>query len=287
MADAWDLTGRAAAAAGVRIAPLEALSDAEAVAAVIARVWGEQPLGSELLRALEHAGCPFLGAWEADVATKPAADRSLVGYVLGFVGVAGGLHVHSHMLAVMPEWRRRGAGFALKLAQRAWALDAGIPEIRWTFDPLLLGNARFNLLKLGGVATAFLPNFYGAMQDELNRGERTDRFELTWMTSAERVHDVLEAGGSRPGRAPPDAVPILTWEGDPDAPRPVATGMAPGERALVAIPPHHLQLRRSHPPLAAAWREAAGTAFRACFDHGLAAASVTDDGRYVFERSST
>ncbi len=287
MADAWDLTRKVAAAAGVRVAPLGALSDADPVAAVIARVWGEQALGSELLRALEHAGAPFLGAW--DVRAEAAADVAgeLVGYVLGFVGVAGGLHVHSHMLAVVPEWRGRGAGFALKLAQRAWALDAGIAEIRWTFDPLVLGNARFNLMKLGGVATAFLPNFYGAMEDELNRGERTDRFELTWMTLAERVHDALEAGGRAAEPAPSDAVPILTCEGDADRPRPAATGTAPGERTLVAIPPHHLRLRRSDPELAARWREEAGIAFRACFDHGLTATSVTDDGRYLFERAPT
>ena len=40
-------------------------------------------------------------------------------------------HVHSHMLAVMPEWQGRGVGVALKLGQRAWTQDVGIPEVRW------------------------------------------------------------------------------------------------------------------------------------------------------------
>ena len=279
--DAWDATNRAAAAAGVRVFELDALRDTPAVNTVIARVWGEQFASPELLRAMQHAGCVLYGASDGDGEAGDGAP--LVGFVLGFVGIRDGLHLHSHMLAVVPERRSGGVGAALKLAQRAWALDAGIAEVRWTFDPMLLANARFNLLKLGAVAVRFLPNFYGEMADELNRGERTDRFELTWPVGSDRVEAALSSG-SPPTPAPDGAVALLDALGDPSAPEPSPTGRGPGDRALVAIPPNHMSLRRERPELAAAWRDAAAEAFAACFDHGLSATAVTNDGRYLFER---
>ena len=67
----------------------------------------------------------------------------MIGYVLGWAGVDpdDGLHLHSHMLAALPDRRHRGVGYALKLAQRAQALDQGIDLVRWTFDPLVARNA--------------------------------------------------------------------------------------------------------------------------------------------------
>ena len=75
---------------------------------------------------------------------------------------------------------RRNVGYALKLHQRAWALQRGIATITWTFDPLVRRNAYFNLAKLGVRATRYLPNFYGAMQDPINAGDDTDRLLVDW-----------------------------------------------------------------------------------------------------------
>jgi predicted GNAT superfamily acetyltransferase len=287
MTEAWDAAASAAASAGVRLGELDALRDADAVNGVIGRVWGEQPIGRELLRAMQHAGCSFHGAWDAD-GWGEAADGSgpLIGYVLGFVGAAGGVHLHSHMLAVIPEWRSRGTGLALKLAQRAWALDHGLDEIRWTFDPLLLGNARFNLVRLGTIAARYLPDFYGAMEDDLNRGERTDRFEVSWLLTSNRVAKAIAPSIVRSVEVPPDAAEVLSMRPNPGggAPEPWMSGLEPGIRAVVAVPPDHLSLRREDPALAHRWREASGEAFAACFDHGMIATGATRDGRYVFER---
>ena len=108
-------------------------------------------------------------------------DDLLIGYVLGWAGVdEDGLHVHSHMLAALPDRRHRGVGFALKLAQRAQALDQGIHVVRWTFDPMVARNAWVNLGKLGAVADRFRRDFYGAMTDTLNEGERSDRLVVRW-----------------------------------------------------------------------------------------------------------
>jgi predicted GNAT superfamily acetyltransferase len=247
-------------------------------------VWGDQPIGREVLRALQHAGCCLYGARSAD-GSRGDPDE-LVGYVFGFVGVEGGLHLHSHMLAVLPEWRGRSVGFALKLAQRAWAIDHGLQEVRWTFDPVLLGNARFNLQRLGALATRYLADFYGPMIDDINRGERTDRFEVHWLVSSERVMRAVSEGGGPPASPPPDAVEMLAISavGHPQGPEPApnAAALVSGA-ALVAVAPDHMALRRSAPDLARRWREASGAAFAACFDHGLIATGVTADGRYLFE----
>ena len=85
---------------------------------MVEAVWGAQELQPELVRAMQLAGCVLIGA-------TPVSGGELVGFVWGFAGWSGGPHLHSHMLATVPALQSRGVGFALKLAQRAGALDAG------------------------------------------------------------------------------------------------------------------------------------------------------------------
>ena len=96
------------------------------------------------------------------------------------------------MLAAVPTRRHRGVGYALKLAQRAQALELGIKVVRWTFDPMIARNAWFNLGKLGAVADRFHRDFYGAMTDVVNRGERSDRLVIRWALEREPA----DRGGS-------------------------------------------------------------------------------------------
>ena len=184
----WDPAWAAADRAGVSLRRLDGLDDAEAVRSVITQVWGEQVLPRELIRAFQHAGSVLYGA---------EAEGEMVGFVLGFAGLDGGLHVHSHMLAAVPGRQNHGVGYALKLAQRAECLDLGIEEVRWTFDPLVARNARFNLVKLGAEAFRFLPDFYGEMTDVLNRGDRSDRFEVRWRLRSVRVERALRGEAER------------------------------------------------------------------------------------------
>ncbi len=169
----WDLAHAAAAAAGVRLAPLTELEDADRILHVMIATWGEhQLIPREMFRAFSESGNVPYGASDSD---------ELIGYVLGWAGVdEGGLHIHSHMLAALPDRRHAGVGTALKLAQRAQALDQGIEVVRWTFDPMVARNAHLNLNKLGCVADRFHRNFYGQMTDSLNAGERSDRFVVRW-----------------------------------------------------------------------------------------------------------
>jgi predicted GNAT superfamily acetyltransferase len=220
---------------------------------------------------MQHAGSVLIGAEH---------DGDLLGFVWGWLGFRGGLHLHSHMLAVVSEWESRGVGYALKLAQRAACLSEGVEEVRWTYDPLLARNARFNLVKLGTEAFDFLPEFYGEMTDRLNRGDRSDRFEVRWALRSARVMTALagRAIGPDPG---PD---LIVVEGSADQPEPSVTGVEPVAGCRIAIPRDHYAVRMRNPQLAARWRAAASERFRACLARGLVATWFTDDARYVFDR---
>ena len=153
--------------------PLSSLDQFDDAIGIMVATWGAFQLPPrEVMTALAHSGNVPLGAYDGE---------RLVGFVLGWAGVdEEGLHVHSHMLAALPERRHRGVGYALKLGQRAQALDQDIHVARWTFDPLVARNAWFNLGKLGAVADRFGRDFYGEMTDEINRGDRTDRLVVRW-----------------------------------------------------------------------------------------------------------
>ena len=102
--------------------------------------------------------------------------------------------------AVRASSRSRGVGYALKLGQRALCLDHGVREMRWTYDPLIAHNAYFNLIKLGGEVEAFLPDFYGVMDDVVNAGDHSDRFEVVWRLDSDRVAATLR-GTAAPKRS--------------------------------------------------------------------------------------
>ena len=66
----------------------------------------------------------------------------MVGFAMGLPGYRDGTaYLHSHMLAVLPEFRNAGLGRRLKLAQRDDAMARGYELMEWTFDPLEIKNA--------------------------------------------------------------------------------------------------------------------------------------------------
>jgi predicted GNAT superfamily acetyltransferase len=264
MSDAWDLAHAAATDAGVSLRPVTTVEDVDALLAVERATWGDQVrTPSEMVLALAESG---------NVPIAAEADGRLIGFVLGWAGVnpEDGLHVHSHQLAAMPDRRHRGVGYALKLAQRAQALDADITLIRWTFDPLVSRNAWFNLVKLGATADRFLPNYYGDMVDELNRGDRSDRLLVRWDLERE-ARGPATAGGYE----------LLGRDDGVDPPRPVLVDGPSGERASIRIPREYHALRSADRALARAWRDATGDAFTRCFDAGMVVEGFTEDSTYV------
>ena len=158
----------------IKIRPLITIEDQDLGRAVFDHTWAKDA-GTEitpnLLQAMVHSGAYLSGAF---------IGTDCVGAAFAFPATTGGLHLHSHMTAVMENHRDKGIGFLLKIDQWHWAKKNNYKEITWTFDPLVKRNAKLNLLKLGADVSAYYPNFYGEMPDALNAGDESDRLLASW-----------------------------------------------------------------------------------------------------------
>jgi predicted GNAT superfamily acetyltransferase len=147
----------------------------------------------DILLAIVHNGGLAVGAF---------VGPDLVGAAFGFPGFYSTpdgprLKHHSHLLAVHPEWSSKGIGFALKRAQWQMVRKQGLDRITWTYDPLLSRNAHLNIASLGAVCNTYLRSEYGDMQDGLNAGLPSDRFQVDWWLNTGRVERRLSCR-SRP-----------------------------------------------------------------------------------------
>ena len=153
----------------INIRPLTSLADQELGRMIFDHTWA-MDTGTEitpnLLQAMIHSGAYLSGAF---------IDGHCVGAAFAFPATTGGPHLHSHMTAVIDKFRDKGIGYSLKVDQYKWAKQNNYKEITWTFDPLVARNAKLNILKLGVDISAYYPNFYGDMPDELNAGDESDR----------------------------------------------------------------------------------------------------------------
>ena len=115
--------------------------------------------------------------------------KKMVGFCLAVPGIKPGpkTYLHSHMLGVLPEYRDSRIGRTLKLLQREEALARGIDLIEWTFDPLELKNAFFNMERLGAIVRRFVLNQYGTTSSHLHGGLPTDRCIAEWWIASPRV----------------------------------------------------------------------------------------------------
>ena len=118
----------------------------------------------------------------------------MVAFCLAIPGLKSGgkYYLHSHMLGVLPEYRNAGIGRRLKLAQRDEALARGIPVIEWTFDPLEIKNAFFNIERLGAVVRRYVLNQYGTTSSRLHGGLPTDRCVAEWWLSSPRSEAIID-----------------------------------------------------------------------------------------------
>jgi len=152
-----------------------ALAEFYACVALQREIWGEEPLEVEpatMFVVAAHTGGQVIGAFDGD---------ELIGFVLAVAAVRDGrAYLHSHMAGVRDGYRNQGLGRKLKLFQREEALRRGITLIEWTFDPLEVRNAHFNLNRLGAICRKYLPNLYGVTTSPLHRGLRTDRLLAEW-----------------------------------------------------------------------------------------------------------
>jgi predicted GNAT superfamily acetyltransferase len=144
-----------------------------------ARVWGAEGgvVAVHMLAATISEGGMAIGAFDGD---------RLVGSVYGFASAQPGV-LHSHYLAVDPEYRRHGLAVALKQQQREWCIVHGRTMVRWTFDPLRLGNAHINMRSLGAIAVRYHVDLYGPMGG-INGQLPSDRLMVEWDLVNGRPH---------------------------------------------------------------------------------------------------
>lgn len=250
---------RAASAAGIVVRELHARAELAELLDVFDRVWSlgpsARPLSKDMLLALAHAGNPVLAAHDA--ARTGVGPGAMVAGSLGIVGVhrPGDVHVHSHMTGVLPDLQHRRIGRALKLAQRSWALQRGIELVTWTFDPLVARNGWFNLQVLGAVATEYLVDFYGPIDDAINGGDETDRLLVHWDLTSDRARQAAHEG---------QAAVLDETAG-----------------TVVEVPEDIVEIRRSDPDAAQRWRLDVRAAFEAPMTAGGVVAGMASRARFV------
>jgi len=246
-----------------------------ALAELFGRIWGTAlqapPLATDLLRSFTHAGSCVVASYD------PAGE--ICG---GAVAIRSGPDsLYSLIAGVRPGESDRGIGAALKFHQREWALQRGLTSIRWTFDPLVARNARFNLVKLGATASEYTENFYGAMTDAINADDESDRLTAHWQLDSPAASDrsagrtvdpVLPAAVAdrRPERIAPDGGPFTVVD---------------GEQFWMRVPRDVVALRAADRGQAAAWRTAVRTTLAAAFADGYVATGVTRNSWYRLERT--
>jgi predicted GNAT superfamily acetyltransferase len=202
---------------GIVMRKCDTLQDFHACVALQREVWEENDIELEpstMFLVAANTGGQVLGVFDA---------QKLIGYVFAVVGLHGLTpYLHSHHAAVHWNYRDRGIGRALKLFQRDEALARGIRLIEWTFDPLELRNAHFNLNRLGAICREYRPNLYGVTSSPLHRGIPTDRLLAEWWLDSPRVKAAVRG----------EEAPIITADENIEVPlalrrgQPVDPGLA-------------------------------------------------------------
>jgi predicted GNAT superfamily acetyltransferase len=222
----------------IEIRPLAVHSEFREAVRLQQQIWGFEDVELLPLRLFVVAtkiGGQALGAFDGG---------RMVGFCLAIPGLkAGGKsYLHSHMLGVLPEYRDQGVGRSLKLAQRDEALARGIELIEWTFDPLEIKNAFFNVERLGAIVRRYVVNQYGTTTSRLHGGLPTDRCIAEWWIASERARAII-------AKQPFPRYPV---------------------QVCIAIPSDIAELRSKDSKRAREIQQQASEEFRRAFDGGLA-----------------
>lgn len=246
LAEAHLRADEAAAASRVEIRTLHHATEMEEVVGLFDQIWstdGTAHFGPEHLVALAHSGSYVSGAYDG---------TTMLGASVAFLAAPAGEVLHSDVTGVVPTARDRRLGYAIKVHQRAWALDNGLSRITWTFDPLIRRNAYFNLVKLGAGIAGYLVDFYGDMADSINVGQGSDRALVSWLLDDPAV---VQACGGHPRTAPVGiGAPLLTV-GPDDGPVLTGAEVLSDRFVRLAVPPDIEALRSRAPEVSREWRQ--------------------------------
>lgn len=174
----------------IEINPLTEHHEFEQAVALQKTIWGFEEielLPVRLFVVATKVGGQVFGAFD---------QGRMVGFLLAIPGLkpGGKTYLHSHMMGVLSEYRNSGIDRLLKLKQREEAVSRGIELIEWTFDPLEVKNAFFNIERLGAVVRRYVLNQYGTTTSTLHGGLPTDRCVAEWYIGSERVNSLLSQG---------------------------------------------------------------------------------------------
>jgi predicted GNAT superfamily acetyltransferase len=134
----------------------------------------ERVIDAGTLRALQQSGNYVVGLFDGE-----GDQERMVGASIAFFGAPAQRAMHSHITALLPEYRGRGWGRELKEHQRQWAFSRDVGRITWTFDPLVARNAHFFLTVLGARVTGYAVNVYGIFGGG-DAGDESDRLDVEW-----------------------------------------------------------------------------------------------------------
>lgn len=201
-------------------------------------IWGFEDvelLPVRLFVVASKVGGQVIGAYD---------EGKMIGFLLAIPGLkgGGGEYLHSHMMGVTAPYRNAGVGRLLKLKQREEALERGIKLVEWTFDPLEIKNAYFNMERLGAVVRRYVLNQYGTTTSHLHGGLPTDRCVAEWYLDTPRVQAIVDGK--------PQARPEIVRR--------------------VAVPADIDQLRKNEPKRAREIQKKISEEFLECFSRRLA-----------------
>jgi len=166
-------------------------------------VWKDDDIGVMPIRLYmisKACKAPTIGAFDD--------KNKLVGFVHTSLALIGkNVAYHSHLAAVVEGLRHKHIGRRMKLAQREHAVEAGVPLIIWTCDPLQSRNAHLNINKLGAIIRRYEVNYYGeGLSSVFGAGVPSDRVFAEWWVSSAEVEAAL--AGKRPVPSPDESVVI-------------------------------------------------------------------------------
>ncbi len=181
----------------VEIHQLTKLDEFAEVVRLQRQIWGfrdAELLPLRLFVVASKIGGQVLGAFEGG---------KMVAFCVCIPGLKSGgkVYLHSHMLGVLPKYRNTGLGRKLKLRQREYGIESGVELIEWTFDPLEIKNAFFNVERLGAIARRYVHNQYGTTTSHLHGGLPTDRLVAEWWIESARVNAFCGGDAANASRA--------------------------------------------------------------------------------------
>ena len=239
----------------------ESIADYEQCVEIQNRIWEIAVPAVELITIHRYGGV-CIGAFDGD---------TMIGFVCGIVArEEDRVFHHSHMLAVVPEYRSRRIGETLKWKQRDRVLELGLDFINWTYDPLQAPNANLNINRLGVVIHQYYEDFYGDTGSRLHGGLPTDRFEAEWNLESTRVHQARE--GQLPAKPDWGTLPRVNataGEGESMRCETIVFDRDDSE-LLVEVPPVITTIMERDADLALDWRLKTRQIFKAYFKRGYA-----------------